>query len=75
MMSLILSIALVIGIMILLVTHVYFLFTAQSTIESSELGDFNPFHEGDDSSRFSKTNMRQVFGTYGMHYWLPIAIP
>jgi hypothetical protein len=52
-MSVILSVSLVIGILILLITHLYFIFNAQSTIESGELSDFNPFYEGN-----NKNNMR-----------------
>ena len=69
-MSVILSFSLVIGIAILLITHLYFVFSAQSTIESGELSNGNPFYE---SSR--NLNMKQVFGSYGIHYWLPLRIP
>jgi len=69
-MSVILSASLVIGIGILLITHLYFVLSAQSTIESGELSDFNPFYDGN-----RKNNMGQVFGSYGIHYWLPLRIP
>jgi len=42
-MASILSVALSIAIALLLFTHLYFTFSAQSSIESGRLSEFNPF--------------------------------
>ena len=90
-MASLLSLVLSISISILLFTHLYFVYTSSSSIESGGLITLNPFFESNDTDMtleeflnrstwqkfwcFSKLNFQQHFGTSKLHWFLPLKVP
>jgi len=80
-MSSMLAATMSLAVLILLISHIYFVFTSSCSVEAGFLAFFNPFYESYDSEKkgclksFSRRNFYQIFGTKPVYWFFPINTP